>query len=752
MPRPSRPKQPADTPTTFTQWLAGLDDATLTSLLGRRPDLLHPPPEDLADLAARASTASSVTRVLRHLDAWESTVLTALAALPGETSTTAVAELLGGGVSGARVAATVGALRDWGLVWGGDANLRLLREARLAVGPYPGGLASPSPNPLPPRRVHELLADLAPPLRALLDRLAWGPPTGRVKDVAGRADDSPVAQLIRLGLLRVADDDTVLLPREVAWVLRGPQPRLLAEQPSPEPPALGRSAGPRSALRLRLDDQAAIGAAHALVHDVAGVCEWAAATPIRLLRDGGLGVRDSAGLAAWLGTTADRSAVLLETAAAAGLVAVSGQHTLLATTRYDQWLAAEPAEAWTDLVRAWRDLPRWPARTTAAGHHVLGPEAAWSAAPELRGLALQVVSRAAESDEVAFDAAGLAAVLGWRRPGWGRASWSLVEAVTDLCRELAWFGVLRSDGAASDTPTWAPTAFAPAAAAGVVEPELAVQFPGPVTEVIIQADLTAVAPGPLDAEVGRTLRLLADQESRGGGAVFRFSAASLRRGFDAGWAADDITRWLQDHSATPVPQPLAYLVSDTARRHGAIRVGAAWCYVRTEDLAQAEAVLAHPGAAALGLRAVAPGVLVAEAEPDEVVGLLREMGLHPAAEDASGQTMTSPAPPRVAQPSAVRPRANADPSGVVAGLRHRERRRADFTATTDDVLTTLRGALTTGTSIQVSYVRSDGTTTSTTAVPTVVSAGTVRLVGADATLSVPLSRITAAAPVPVSGT
>ncbi len=47
--------------------------------------------------------------------------------------------------------------------------------------------------------------------------------------------------------------------------------------------------------------------------------------------------------------------------------------------------------------------------------------------------------------------------------------------------------------------------------------------------LVVQADLTAVAPGPLDHRVAGELRLLADQESRGAGGVYRFSPASLRR-------------------------------------------------------------------------------------------------------------------------------------------------------------------------------------------------------------------------------
>ena len=167
--------------------------------------------------------------------------------------------------------------------------------------------------------------------------------------------------------------------------------------------------------------------------------------------------------------------------------------------------------------------------------------------------------------------------------------------------------------------------------------------------MIIQADLTAVAPGPLPHRISRELRLLADQESRGGAGVFRFSPASVRRGFDAGWAAAEIHAWLEQHSATGVPQPLRYLVDDVARQFGSIRIGSAETYLRSDDPAQTAALLAHPEAAYLGLREIAPGVLVCNADTYEVVSVLRGGGLNPAVEDETGRTLS--APPQLRAPA-----------------------------------------------------------------------------------------------------
>ena len=159
--------------------------------------------------------------------------------------------------------------------------------------------------------------------------------------------------------------------------------------------------------------------------------------------------------------------------------------------------------------------------------------------------------------------------------------------------------------------------------------ELAALFPAPVEQIIIQNDLTAVAAGPLAYAVAQDLRRLADQESRGAAGVFRFSPTSLRRAYDLGWSAGDVHDWLARHSVTPVPQPLHYLVDDVARRHGGVRIGPALSYVRLEDEAQAAALLARPDAADAGLRAIAPTVLVAAVEEEELLALLREAGHAP---------------------------------------------------------------------------------------------------------------------------
>src|SRR5665213_1456856 len=147
---------------------------------------------------------------------------------------------------------------------------------------------------------------------------------------------------------------------------------------------------------------------------------------------------------------------------------------------------------------------------------------------------------------------------------------------------------------------------------GAIEPavvaasELDALLPKPLDHVLLQADLTAVAPGPLVSELARELAMAADIESTGGATVFRFTDGSIRRALDAGRSAADLHAMLATRSRTPVPQPLTYLIDDVARRHGRVRIGVAGAYLRCDDEAVLNEVLADRRAESLRLRRLSP--------------------------------------------------------------------------------------------------------------------------------------------------
>jgi hypothetical protein len=167
-------------------------------------------------------------------------------------------------------------------------------------------------------------------------------------------------------------------------------------------------------------------------------------------------------------------------------------------------------------------------------------------------------------------------------------------------------------------------------------------LPKPVDHILIQADNSAVAPGPLLPELASEMGTIADIESRGGATVYRFSEASIRRGLDHGKTGDQIKTFLSKTSKTPMPQPLEYLIADVAKRHGRLRVGSAHTYIRCEDEGLVQQILHDKKCEHLRLRKIAPQVLVTDFELTEVISELREYGYLPAAENAGGVLLSQP--------------------------------------------------------------------------------------------------------------
>ncbi|HLL63909.1 MAG TPA: helicase-associated domain-containing protein [Propionibacteriaceae bacterium] len=722
-------------PRTLTEALRILPAAGLSRLLRERDDLADPPPRDLTELASRATTTPSVTRALGRLDAWRATVAEGLAALPDPAPVETLAALLDQPMP--VVASAVDDLRALALVWGAADQLHLVRPAREAFQPFPGGLAPPSPRPLAEAQIDAALEHCGPAARKVLDRLLWSP-TGKVRNAdrtVTAGGSSPVDALLAAELLRPLDADTVILPREVAWRLRGGRlrPEPVATTP---PPLTGRT---RNA---SLVDRAAAGAAFGLLDDLELLVESLDSTVVRPLRTGGLATRDVTALARRLDTDAAHTTFVLECAYAARLVAL-GPAGLAATSAYDAWLAEPAPYRWRTLAEAWRTSPRFFARSAAVGAHALGPEADFAAAADLRGALLATLS--VTEPGTVLDRDAVAGTLAWHRPKLATSPIDAAAVTGWTWPETAWLGLVALDAVSS---------FADLVAAGPERPwppELLELFPAPVGTVIIQADLTAVAPGPLDHRVAAELRLLADQESRGAGGVFRFSPASLRRAFDRGWSAAEVHDWLTRHSATGVPQPLAYLVDDAGRQHGSIRVGPAAAVLQVEDAAQAAALLKHPRARELGLRQVAPTVLVAAVEEPELVTLLQEAGHAPVVEDAAGRALRPPA--RLRLPPPVRGAATEiDPAtadALVAALVEADRRtrtpdRSGAPAT-ELTLDRLRSATRRAEAVRVGYVTADGRAVERELAPLDLAAGAVRAVdrASAQVVTIPLARISA---------
>jgi hypothetical protein len=161
--------------------------------------------------------------------------------------------------------------------------------------------------------------------------------------------------------------------------------------------------------------------------------------------------------------------------------------------------------------------------------------------------------------------AGWVPVADWRdafpwNPAWPARAQHLVELAILL-------GLRASD----DTePRWA-------AALRRGEPEatssLEVLLPTEVDRIFLQNDLTAIAPGPLQPALDNRLRGMSEHESAAQASSYRFTAESISRALVDGETESGILAFLHEVSLTGVPQPLEYLVAQTAARHGLVRVG-----------------------------------------------------------------------------------------------------------------------------------------------------------------------------------
>jgi len=316
------------------------------------------------------------------------------------------------------------------------------------------------------------------------------------------------------------------------------------------------------------------------------------------------------------------------------------------------------------LARAWLEMARAPGMV---GQHdsrdkvvaPLGAEAESPLAAEVRRGVL-IALAGLEPGRATAGPEAVVADLAWRLPRRGGrlrddlARWSLTEAavlgvtgggaLTTFGRGL--LDAPGTDGDARATGGVVPTGGAVAAA-------LRSGLPEPVDTVLLQADLTAVAPGMLRREVAAELGMIAEVESAGAATVYRFTPASVRRGLDAGRTAAGVHAFLATHSSTGVPQPLAYLVDDVARRHGSTRVGVASAYVRCADETAMTTVLSDRRVGGLHLRVLAPTVAVTDSPADVVLERLRTAGYAPAAEGpdgavvvGSGEVARAPVPVR----------------------------------------------------------------------------------------------------------
>ncbi|HXW79959.1 MAG TPA: helicase-associated domain-containing protein, partial [Acidimicrobiales bacterium] len=577
-------------------WLKVLVDASVDevgSLLRMRPDLALGAPSDLAQLAANALTPASALMFHENADRTTREVLEALCVLPPPVTEPSLASALGSApgelsplLVGLRLAVMVLIEADGSVVVNPGLASGLQCPARL--GPPAAALLGHetnsqlmavakrlglSPNGNKTDLVNRLARALSEPRRMAL--LLEAAPAGAA-DVAAKAthwpqlelnygaaelarhDNNPVGWCLHRSLLVATRYSTVVMPREVGLALRGGRP---FPGFTTVPPQLVL----RSADQEALDSMAA-GAALRLVRDVEAVCEALSELPAKPLQAGGLGVKELRRLGKSVDQPEQAVAQLVELAGWAGLVEQDGEAGWAVPTRdYDRWRASNSTARWVELASHWLSLP---VHLTVAG----SKDADGRLVPPLldrgpdpnammqRGLLIDVVAGAAPGLVASEETVTGVAI--WRRPSTWFSPLALPEELVHwVLEEAVLLGLAAGVGLGCQTV--ALSAFGRLLAEGGLDGAgklLSELVPPAVDRVIFQADLTATAPGEAAPGLRSELDLLANLESGGNATVWRFSQASLRRGFDAGRNAVEIEAFLQRHAVHGVPQALSYLV------------------------------------------------------------------------------------------------------------------------------------------------------------------------------------------------
>ncbi|TWF77081.1 XPB/Ssl2-like helicase family protein [Pseudonocardia hierapolitana] len=684
-------------------WLATLSTAELEAILRARPDVLrHPAPTDLAVLADRLAARASVNRALPELSKPALQVAEALLALGGSASREELYALLRATDAPDAVDAAVAELTSMALAWslkgrvrqvGGWGAIspdplglgrsgrklygRLTAEQLDRIGAHHGvhGLGRAGIDTVvavlsDPGAVPDRLSRAGPRVAEAVRQLAWhGPRRSGVQfpEPGEPVEPHDVARQLALQGWAVPTEWGIAeMPREVALAVRGPEYHAPFDAHPPCPatapvdPGQLRAAGGHAAV--------------AALDSVRSLVTLLDHSPLTTVQGGGIGVRELRRAAKELGSDLTVVRLGLEIAAAAGLVALAREGpartslrrghqspvgVALPTEVVDEWLAAEPADAYARLLLAWWRLPMVPSlRVDESGRPAPALVRAYGHPEHLRMRSGAL--------------AALATLGGWARRAGGREGHGPgrglvdLDAVHELLAHRAPLDRGLPDDAAKLRATLAEAELLGLIATGALTPlghellaavrtdephaalrrALAGVLPAPTGTATFLPDLTALVTGIAAAPLTRLLDAVADAERRDITSVWRFTAASVRRALDAGHTADGLLAALASAADHPLPQPLEYLVRDVARRHGQVQVCAVATCVRVADPALGAELAAQRGLAPLRLRPLTDTVLVSDRPAAEVMGALRSAGYSPVEQDASGTAVITRAPVR----------------------------------------------------------------------------------------------------------
>lgn len=384
------------------------------------------------------------------------------------------------------------------------------------------------------------------------------------------------------------------------WAALGlPDPRINAEWPGTD------SAGTNDIGAVERSNADRLAAEHAFTATttVAELLFDLEREPLRLLATGGIGRPGAKRLTELLKVDEPTARSAVDIAEQAGLAA-RRKGNLRPTGDHRDWLERGPAERWVLIADAWAEA-HWP------------------------------YTRSRISKHQAAHGTSLRDWLNWNYPG-GR-DWLPEEATVRLA-EAELLGITAHNIISTSGSQLLLGNIDSAQAI------LSAALPAPIERLYLQHDLTAVAPGPLQPRIDTRLRSMADVDGHSIASRYRFTKASISRAIAGDETAASILEFLGGISLSGIPQPLEYLVTETASRHGLLRVGPlptgdpqAVSYARSNDPVLLRTVLIDRNLAVLRMLPRDNETLVSSSESGQLYAVLHDAHYPVAFENSHGR-------------------------------------------------------------------------------------------------------------------
>ena len=321
---------------------------------------------------------------------------------------------------------------------------------------------------------------------------------------------------------------------------------------------------------------------------------------VREVSKGSMGLPDVKRLSSHLGKSKEYVKAIVELAKVSGVIAIS-EKRFHPTDLADSWIASDPKSRWQVLANAWLAI--------------LGASGS-------KELALQLAQNPSKS---------LAELVGSSFPLVNASAQSRISRVAELADAIG----LSGNGFAA---SWLGVVLAGkvATAAKSVDQRL----PAQQERIIVQADLSIIAPGPLSSTLEIELRKFTDTENIGLATGYRISPLSISCGLEEGMTEKQIRTLLEKLSGTVIPQPVDYLISETASRFGRLKITgheSGSKLISTDELLATQ-ILMDSKLKSFGLRK-SEGEIVSLLEPESLYHALRENGYLAIRVDGNGKVI-----------------------------------------------------------------------------------------------------------------